>query len=339
MIEAALGSVLAEWNDDLLAFPPYAGAATDRSAAARWLASAEREVAPEDVFLCSGGNHAILVALLGANLVGRRIAAEAFTYPAFKAVTGQLGGELVRCEMDEEGLDPVALERAARERRVHAVYVQPTIHNPTCGVMSLARRQEIVAVARTYDLLIIEDDAYRFLASDAPSRMADLAPERTLSIVSLSKPINPLLKIAYLIAPASLTREIEAAIRLSASGVSSLLAAAASSLIGTLARSRLIEAKQLEAARRQALLREAWGDVAYRTHPTSFHVWVELPPGRESPSVIRAAERAGVALSSGVDFALSAEQGLRFVRVSLGGEGDDERRCSGLREIQHVIAA
>jgi DNA-binding transcriptional MocR family regulator len=339
LIEAALGSALAARNDALFTFPPYAGTWTDRGAAARWLASAERTVAPEDIFLCSGGNHAILVALLGAKLVARRLAAERFTYPAFKSIVSDLGGELVACEIDEEGLDPAALERAARERSVDAVYVQPTIHNPTCHLMSIARRREIVAVARTYDLLIIEDDAYRFLASGAPPRITDLAPERTIGIVSLSKPICPLLKLAYLVAPASFAREIESAIRLTSSGVSSVLAAAASSLIGKLAYSRLIEAKRTEAKRRQELLREAWSGVAYRTHPTSFHVWVELPPNRESHSVIRAAERAGVALSGGIDFALNAEDGLRFLRVSLGGESDDERLIAGLRTVQRVVAS
>lgn len=67
-------------------------------------------------------------------------------------------------------------------------------------------------------------------------------------------------------------------------------------------------------------------------------MWLELPPGRESPSVTNEAERAGVALSSGVDFALRAEEGLRFVRVSLGGERDDERLVSGLRAARHVIS-
>lgn len=221
-------------KEGLLTFPPYAGSLTDRSAAARWLTSTVRAVAPQDVFLCSGGNHA-LVALLGAKLKGHRIAAEAFTYPAFKAIVGQLGADVVACDMDEEGLDPAALEVAVRERRVDAVYLQPTIQNPSCSVTSLARRQEIVALARTHDLLIVEDDAYRFLASDAPPRMADLAPERTLAIISLSKLINPLLKTAYLIAPVSLAEDIEAAIRLTASGASSLLAAAASRLVENLA--------------------------------------------------------------------------------------------------------
>ena len=203
----------------------------------------------------------------------------------------------------------------------------------------MTRRREIVAVARTYDLLIIEDDAYRFLASDAPPRLADLAPERTLAIVSLSKPISSLLKLAYLIAPARFAAEIESAIRLTSSGVSSLLAATASHLVGETAYGQLVEAKRAEARRRQAVLREVWRGMTYRTHPTAFHVWLTLPRHSDSSAVVDAAACAGVVLSSGTDFALNADDGQRFVRVSLGGESDHERLITGLRTVQRIVDA
>lgn len=95
LIEASLRSVLAMRQDAPAPFPPYAGTGADRATAARWLSCAARTVAPEDLFLCAGGNHAILVALLGAKRNARRLAVERFTYPAFKSIVSHLGGEWV----------------------------------------------------------------------------------------------------------------------------------------------------------------------------------------------------------------------------------------------------
>ncbi|MCZ4060951.1 hypothetical protein O3W44_20535 [Pantoea sp. LMR881] len=40
----------------------------------------------------------------------------------------------------------------------------PTLHNPLGWVMNDARRRELALIARTFDLLIIEDAAYAFFA-------------------------------------------------------------------------------------------------------------------------------------------------------------------------------
>src|SRR5205085_1562946 len=88
---------------------------------------------------------------------------------------------------DREGMRPDVLDRAAVETGARVVFVQPTIHNPTCTTMSEARRREIVAVARRRNLLIVEDDVYGLLPERRPPPIAALAPERTIYITSGSK--------------------------------------------------------------------------------------------------------------------------------------------------------
>ncbi|KAI9856904.1 MAG: hypothetical protein M1813_008741 [Trichoglossum hirsutum] len=45
----------------------------------------------------------------------------------------------------------------------HIIYAVPTFSNPSSKTMSLARRKELVRLAREYDALIITDDVYDFL--------------------------------------------------------------------------------------------------------------------------------------------------------------------------------
>ncbi len=62
----------------------------------------------------------------------------------------QLKNQVMGLAMDEEGLIPAALEAACRQRRAKLLYLTPTLQNPTTATMSLARREEIVAIARRH---------------------------------------------------------------------------------------------------------------------------------------------------------------------------------------------
>jgi len=71
--------------------------------------------------------------------------------------------------MDDEGMLPASLESTIRARMAsnlpppRVVYLIPSGQNPTGAAMSAARRGAIYEVARRYDLLVVEDDAYSWL--------------------------------------------------------------------------------------------------------------------------------------------------------------------------------
>ena len=96
------------------------------------------------------------------------------------------GGRLRAVAEDEEGLDLEALERGLMESDKewearnnesprykperarakvykHVVYCVPTFANPSSATMSLRRRQELVRLARRFDMLLVSDDVYDFL--------------------------------------------------------------------------------------------------------------------------------------------------------------------------------
>ncbi|KAI5365204.1 putative aminotransferase, class I/classII, pyridoxal phosphate-dependent transferase, major [Septoria linicola] len=50
-----------------------------------------------------------------------------------------------------------------RGKRPHLLYTVTMGQNPTSGVLSLARRRELYAIASKYDVLIVEDDPYWYL--------------------------------------------------------------------------------------------------------------------------------------------------------------------------------
>src|SRR5262249_28245275 len=119
-----------------------------------------------------------------------------------KAAAARLGVKLVGVTMDEGGIIPDALAGACRAHKPKAVYLIPTLHNPTTATLSSERRDAIARIVRDAETLLIEDDAYGLLDRSA-SPIANLIPERTYLATTLSKCIAPALRVAYLVVPDS----------------------------------------------------------------------------------------------------------------------------------------
>ena len=192
-----------------------------REQAAAWLGEAV-----ERVTLTCSGHHGCLVALLAAGLAGRRVVVEAITYTGFVEQCRMLGVEVVPCAMDAEGLRADALreicERGrAAGRPVAAVFTMPTLHNPVGCVASMERRHAVVEVAREFELVVIEDDAYGYLHPEPqPVNYAKLAPERTFYVRGLSKNFAPVVRTGLLVTPVEYAAAAANAVKQSASGVS-----------------------------------------------------------------------------------------------------------------------
>jgi DNA-binding transcriptional MocR family regulator len=189
---------------DHLSYAPPAGMTSHRQAGAKWIASSADSVNADwrRLIVCGGGQHAMTLAFASLCKSGDTVMTEAATFFGMKTLAEQLGIRLQGLKMDEQGLLPDALDRAAAAG-AKILYTIPTLQNPTGRLMGLKRRSEIAAIARKRDLIVVEDDVYApFARGDggAPA-VAALAPERTFYIASLSKMIAPGLRCGYLLTP------------------------------------------------------------------------------------------------------------------------------------------
>lgn len=157
--------------------------------------------------------------------------------------------------VDEHGIAP-QLQDSQHTPRL--IYVTPSHQYPTGAVMSLARRQQILALARQHQAWILEDDydsEFRF--SGPPiSSLAGLDTEgRVLYLGSFSKVLYPGLKLGYLVVPKGLATSFKSAhYDLNRPGQMPLQAALAEFIdLGHFA-SALRRARQSYAQRRQSLL-------------------------------------------------------------------------------------
>ncbi len=145
----------------------------------------------DDIVLTHGGQNGLCL-VFQTILHGTKpmILIEDLSYAGFRRAGELMRADVVGVRMDKWGIDPSDMERVLRQTQAQAVCVSPEVQNPTGVHTPLERRQEIVEVARRFDLQIVEDDCYRMGAARAPSYRA-LAPERGWHVTSISKTLTP----------------------------------------------------------------------------------------------------------------------------------------------------
>jgi 2-aminoadipate transaminase len=106
--------------------------------------------------------------------------------------------------LDDGGILVDELEKELKSgTKPSFVYVLPNFHNPAGTTLSAERREKLVALARKYDLVLVEDDPYgelRYEGEDL-TPLFRMAPERTIYISTFSKTLAPGIRLAWITAP------------------------------------------------------------------------------------------------------------------------------------------
>jgi len=262
----------------MLRYQPSGGTPQDKAAAIAWLA--RRGILLENHSLhVTAGAHTALSAVLATILrQGGSVACESITYPGLRKIAKTIGSKLHGLPTDEEGIDPTAFAKAASQHKVRVLYQNPTLRNPTTHTVPLARRIEIVEVARRYGVVIVEDDAYGFLPVKPPPAYAMLAPELTFFVASLSKCMGPGLRIAYLLTPLAMEpSEFEESLRAVSVMTSPLTTAIVTRWIETGLADAVLAAIRSETRARRQLLVQSLRSEFVDTSEGCFHAWIHLP--------------------------------------------------------------
>lgn len=309
-------------SDDLVHLLRYQdplGGSVDKEAASIWLSM--RGLVPNlDRVAVTPGAHATMLAILTVLArPGDSILCEEITYAGFKKICAQLGLKLVGLPMDAHGILPDALEAAIQRHGPRALYLNPTLHNPTTMIVPQDRRLDIAAVMKRHGLPLIEDDAYGFVLPDAPPPMAASAPELTWYIGGLAKCIGAGLRLAYSVAPNARSGfALENGIR-AASVMSSPVSMALATrwvLDGTADQIRRFIRKETEI--RQSIASEIVTEAEFVSNPHAFNIWLKLPENVTCAALMAHMSNHEIGITPESGFRTVAGED-RFVRICLGG--------------------
>ena len=304
---------------DLLRYQDFGGSSDDRDAGALWLRRRGLVVDPARLLVVPGAQCALLAVLTTIAPPGSVICCEELTYPGLRALAGHLGIRLVGLPMDAEGIDAVAFAAACAQYAPKALYCNPTFLNPTTAVISLARRQALVEVARHYGVPIIEDDAYGFLPRVTPPAMASLGADITYYVAGLAKCLGAGLRIAYLVAPdAASAARLAASVRATTVMASPITSRLVSKWIRDGTADLALSGIRKESMARQKLAARILPAGSYLSQPEAFHLWIRLPPPWQRGAFATHMQSCGVGVVASDAFAV-AGPAPEAVRVCIGG--------------------
>jgi GntR family transcriptional regulator/MocR family aminotransferase len=314
-----------------------AGYAGLRTAIARHIGIARSvRAGADDVLVTHGAQQALDV--IGRVLIepGACVAVEEPGYPPARMLFRSLGARVVGVPVDSEGLDVAAIPAVAR-----LVYTTPSHQFPLGTAMSLGRRTALLAWAERHGAVIIEDDydsEFRFADRPLePLQSLDQAG-RVIYVGSFSKTMLPMLRLGFLVAPASLRTALRTAKQLTDWHAELTTQAALARFIdeGLLAR-HVRRATRAYAARREqiaTILRTDFAEWLELTPSVAgLHLCARVLPGVavDIPDVVRRARSAGVAVQALSDF---CAEGPAQPGLVLGyGPTDPARIAEGLRRL------
>jgi 2-aminoadipate transaminase len=287
-----------------------------------WIAD-RHGVEPRRVLITNGSLQGLV--FIAERFAGRRVLVEAPTYDRPLKIFGARGIETTALPLDEEGLDPDALEQAlATGERPAFLYTIPTFQNPSGRTLSTARRRKLAELAREHDLLVIEDDPYGLVRfeGEPPATLFELdGGERVVYSSSFSKTVAPGLRVGYFVLPERLEHEVEA---LAVSTYITPVLIGQATVFEFLRRGRLEpnleRVRDLLGVRRntmlEALEREL-PDARWSRPEGGYFIWLELAADVEAAALLDRAAAAGVTFVPGVDFGGTANTArLAFSFVS-----------------------
>lgn len=269
----------------------------------------------ESLSVVSGAMDGIERVLLTQLRPGDKVAVEDPAFAGILDLLGALALVPVPVPVDDEGLDPEALERVLAAG-VQAVVVTPRAQNPTGAAITPKRAVQLRRVLDAHpDLLVVEDDHAGAVAGAPAVTLQSRKRTRHAVIRSMAKALGPDVRVALLAGSPDLVARVEARQIVGVRWVSRLL----QRLVVAALADRTVQAAVARAEKEYTRRRRAVVDaLASRGIPafgaSGFNVWI---PVREEAASLQGLAAAGWSVAPGERFRVRSGPGLRVTVTTL----------------------
>jgi 2-aminoadipate transaminase len=245
--------------------------------------------------------------------------------------------------MDDDGVRvDVLADLLAGGLRPKIFYTIPDYQNPTGLSLSAERRAALVALARQYGFLILEDVAYRELGfgEAPPASLWSMAPDVVLQAGTFSKIFSPGFRMGWAAGPAEIVTRLGVAKQNSDQCAGALGQrmmeeyGRSGEMDRQILRSRALYARRAELVT-QALAVHMPAGTTWTTPEGGFYVWVTAPDGVDTVALSAAASERQVAYVPGRPFYPDGS-GTTQIRLAYSRVADD-LIDEGIRRIGEVF--
>ncbi|MEE3362687.1 MAG: PLP-dependent aminotransferase family protein [Anaerovoracaceae bacterium] len=308
-----------------------------RSAAADLLGQYGCETAPERVCFSNGAQNILSAIMAGTFSPGDSIGTDPFIYAGLKSIASMFGVRLVRVGSEGGEMTEAGIRYAVKNRGVKALYIMPDCQNPTTHMMSREGREMIARVAEELDLIVIEDSMDRIVQEHTGATVYSMIPDRTFFVLSLSKAINPALRLAFTAVPERFLGRTESALYNMNLSLSALLLEIASRLIVSKRFDGVAEDRRQGIRERNAITDEVLAEYDLRGNELNLGRWLILPEGLTGSGFEKEAMRRGVSVYGGGRFAVGESMPYEAARISICSPADTDKLRRGLEVLKEIL--
>ena len=285
-------------------------------------------VPPSKILITTGSMLAITCSVNILTKPGDTVITDELAFMGALSSFRHFGLNIVGVPMDEkDGMNVDALEETLKslsDKNIEPklIYTTAYYQNPTTAVLSIPRRERMIALAQKYNVMILDDDCYggvSFGGEPASKTLYALGDEEfIIHVGSFSKIVAPGIRLGYLIAPERFKEQITAVKKVFEGGTSSFTSAIVAEYlrhnlwahVGT--HNKIVEKKRdltLKA------LNDYLGGFARWIKPRGgLFIWVSLPETMDTLRLEELAKQNGVRYDPGRMFSteLKEVKGLRL---------------------------
>jgi DNA-binding transcriptional MocR family regulator len=278
---------------------------------------------PEEVMMLAGSQQGIDLAARIFLDPGDIVVIEEPTYFPAIQVFKTAGARIMTVPVDADGMRVDILEQLLGRFRPKLIYTNPTYHNPTGSVLSVERRQKLVALAARHNVVVLEDDAYGDLCYEGsqPSLLKALDRDgHVMYLSTFSKNVYSGLRLGWMVADRKIIQKFSFAKQLVDLHSSSLSQWMIERFVADGGMTAHLSKICVEYAARRDLMLSALNHHAPEgmswTRPSGgYYVWCRLPEGLSANDLVAKAAEYHVAFIPGGPFFHSG-QGDGFIRLN-----------------------
>jgi len=280
----------------------------------------------DDIVITTGSQHGLdLVSSLFLD-PGDVVLAEGPSYVGALGVFRARQAHIEHVYTDLEGISPEALnstiERVqAAGKKIKFLYLVPNFANPSGVTLSPDRRSKVLEICRRHHILVLEDNVYGLLYFEnrAPDALRSLDEDGVIYLGSFSKILVPGFRVGYVLAPPSIREKLVLANESAVLCPSAFSQMMISEYLSNNDWKAQIEVFRGEYRQRrdaaQAAMKEFLPNLTTTNPGGGFYLWVDLPMGINSKTMLPRAVDNLVAYTPGTAF-YGNGTGQEFLRIS-----------------------
>jgi DNA-binding transcriptional MocR family regulator len=165
-----------------------------------------KDISIENIIITTGSQQGLkLLAEAFIEEGGNKVIVEAPSYLGALQAFSLHEAEFVSVPLDEQGMKIGLLKEKLKRDGKDAkfIYTVPTFHNPATVCLSTKRREELIELAREFEIPIVEDDPYSkisFTQQNYPSLLSLGGTECVIKLGTFSKIISGGLRMGWMVA-------------------------------------------------------------------------------------------------------------------------------------------